>query len=73
MPLLAWNVEDLQAHLLIPGLSHDSLRTLLQGGPDAAAAPDGLAWKAITGLAVWTVAPLVAALAWFSRQDLSKE
>jgi ABC-2 type transport system permease protein len=73
MPLLAWNVEDLQAHLLIPGLSHDSLRTLLQDGPDAAAAPDGLAWKAITGLAVWTVAPLVAALAWFSRQDLSKE
>jgi ABC-2 type transport system permease protein len=73
MPLLAWNVEDLQAHLLIPGLSHDSLKTLLQGGPDAAAAPDGLAWKAIAGLAAWTMIPLVAALAWFSRQDLSKE
>jgi len=73
LPLLAWSAGDLQAHLLIPGLSHDSLKTLIQGGPDAAAAPEGLAWKAITGLAVWTVVPLVAALAWFSRQDLSKE
>ncbi len=73
MPLLAWTPGDVQAHLLIPGLSHDSLKLLLQGGPDAAAAPDGLAWKAITGLAVWTVIPLAGALAWFSRQDLSKE
>ncbi|WP_029417749.1 hypothetical protein [Brevundimonas bacteroides] len=73
LPLLAWSAGDLQAHLLIPGLSHDSLKTLVQGGPDAAAAPDGLAWKAITGLTVWTIVPLVAALAWFSRQDLSKE
>ncbi|KPF79993.1 hypothetical protein IP78_07695 [Brevundimonas sp. AAP58] len=73
MPLLAWTPGDVQAHLLIPGLSHDSLKLLLQGGPDAASAPDGLAWKAITGLAIWTIVPLVAALAWFSRQDLSKE
>jgi ABC-2 type transport system permease protein len=73
LPLLAWSAGDVQAHMLIPGLSHDSLKTLLQGGPDAAAAPDGLAWKAVAGLAAWTVVPLVAGLALFSRQDLSRE
>jgi ABC-2 type transport system permease protein len=73
MPLLAWTAQDLQAHLLIPGLSHDSLKTLLQGGPDAAAAPDGLTWKGSLGLALWIVWPLAASLAWFGRQDLSKE
>lgn len=73
LPLLGWSAGDLQAHLLMPGLSHDLLKTLLEGGPDAATAPEGAAWKAITGLAVWTVVPLAGALAWFSRQDLSKE
>jgi ABC-2 type transport system permease protein len=73
LPLLGWSAGDLQAQLLIPGLAHDTLKTLLQGGAEAAAAPDGLAWKAILSLALWTVTPLLAALAWFSRQDLSKE
>lgn len=73
LPLLAWSPGDLHAQLLIPGLSHDSLKTLIQGGPDAAASPEGLAGKAIAGLSLWTIVPLAAALVWFSRQDLSKE
>ncbi len=73
LPLLGWNVGDLQAQLLIPGLAHDTLKLLAQGGPQAAGAPDGVAGKAMLSLALWTIAPLGAALAWFSRQDLSKE
>ncbi|MEQ7155647.1 ABC transporter permease subunit [Brevundimonas aurifodinae] len=73
LPLLGWSAADLQSHLLIPGLSHDVLKTVLQGGADAAAAPDGVAWKAMLSLGLWTVVPLAVALAWFSRQDLSKE
>jgi len=73
LPLLAWSPADLQSHLLVPGLSHDILRTLLQGGPDAGALPNDVAWKAILSLALWTIVPLIAAVAWFQRQDLSKE
>jgi ABC-2 type transport system permease protein len=73
LPLLGWSAADLQSHLLVPGLSHDVLKTVLQGGADAAAAPDGVVWKAMLSLGLWTVVPLAGGLAWFSRQDLSKE
>lgn len=73
LPLFGWSAGDLQSQLLIPGLAADSLKMLIQGGPDAGAAPDGLAWKAVLSLGLWTLAPLVASIAWFQRQDLSKE
>ncbi len=73
LPLFGWTPGDLQSQLLIPGLATDSLKALIQGGPDAAAATEGLGWKASLSLALWTVVPLVAAVAWFQRQDLSKE
>lgn len=73
LPVFGWTPGDLHAQLLIPGLATDSLKALIEGGADAASAPDGIGWKAGLSLALWTVAPLVAAVAWFSRQDLSKE
>ena len=73
LPLFSLAPGDLTAQLLVPGLAHDGLKTLIQGGPDAAAAPDGLAWKAALSLGLWTLWPLIAAMAAFSAQDLSKE
>jgi ABC-2 type transport system permease protein len=59
-----------QAQLLLPGLAYDTLKATIGGAPGQ---PDGLALKAIVSLTFWTLAPLAAAIAWFSRQDLSKE
>lgn len=61
------------AVLLNPGAAADAVKTLIEGGPAAAGLPDGLALKAWISLALWTFGPLAAALAWFPRQDLSKE
>ena len=72
-PMLGWAPSDWLTQLLVPGLAFDTLKAIIQGGMEAAAMPDGLAIKAITSLAVWTLVPLAAAIAWFSRQDLSKE
>lgn len=71
LPLFGWEPGDLQSQLLIPGLAADSLKLRYEGGPEAASAPD--AWMAWLSLAIWTAVPLVAAVAWFQRQDLSKE
>lgn len=71
LPLFGWETGDLQSQLLIPGLAADSLKLRFEGGPEAASAPE--AWKAWLSLLVWTTVPLVAAIAWFQRQDLSKE
>jgi ABC-2 type transport system permease protein len=73
LPLMGWEAGDLHAQLLIPGLATDSLKALIEGGPDAASAPDGLGLKAWLSLGLWTLGPLFAAIAWFQRQDLSKE
>jgi len=73
LPMFGWSAGDLLAQLLTPGLATDSLKALIEGGPDAAAAPEGLGWKASLSLALWTIVPLIAAIAWFQRQDLSKE
>lgn len=70
LPLFGWSAGDLQSQLLSPGLAADSLKAVIEGSVDA---PDGVAWKAILSLAAWTIVPLVAAVAWFQRQDLSKE
>jgi ABC-2 type transport system permease protein len=72
-PMLGLAPTDWLTQLLVPGLAFDTLKAFIQGGMEAAAMPDSLALKAITSLAVWSIVPLAAAVAWFSRQDLSKE
>ena len=64
---------DWLMQLLAPGLAFDALKAAIQGGMESAALPDGIAIKAVTSLVLWTLAPLAGAIAWFSRQDLSKE
>ncbi|QTN20725.1 ABC transporter permease subunit [Brevundimonas sp. AJA228-03] len=70
LPLLGWEPTQWKAQLLLPGLAYDTLKVTIGGAPGQ---PDGLALKAIVSLTLWTLAPLTAAIAWFSRQDLSKE
>lgn len=67
--LLNWSPQDWQAQLLLPGLAFDTVKGAIAG----ATLPDGLLLKALTSLTLWTLAPLVVAIAWFNRQDLSKE
>jgi ABC-2 type transport system permease protein len=59
--------------LINPGAATDAIKTVVEGGATAAALPDGLVLKAWLSLALWTLGPLALALAWFPRQDLSKE
>jgi ABC-2 type transport system permease protein len=61
------------AVLLNPGAAADTVKAVIHGGADAAALPAGVVVKAWASLALWTLGPLAAALAWFPRQDLSKE
>ncbi|MFT4914062.1 MAG: ABC-2 type transport system permease protein [Brevundimonas sp.] len=61
------------AILFNPGAATDALGAVIGGGPAAAALPAGLTLKAWVSLGLWTVVPLAGALAWFQRQDLSKE
>ncbi|HEX8660554.1 MAG TPA: hypothetical protein VF686_01720, partial [Brevundimonas sp.] len=61
------------AVLLNPGAAVDIVKAMAEGGASAAALPDGVGVKAWLSLALWTFGPLAAALAWFPRQDLSKE
>lgn len=61
------------AMLLNPGASVDAIRAFATGGEAAAALPDGILPKAWISVALWTFGPLAVALAWFRRQDLSKE
>ncbi|WP_298163207.1 hypothetical protein [Brevundimonas sp.] len=73
LALLGWEPTGWPAQLLLPGLAFDTLKAVV--GPDGAPAgmPDGLAIKALISLTLWTLAPLAGAVAWFNRQDLSKE
>ena len=59
--------------LLLPGEGFDALKGLLIGGEGAPGVPVALQVKAWISLIGWTVLPLLAALAIFERQDLSKE
>lgn len=61
------------AVLINPGSAVDTVSALITGGARAAALPDGLPLKAGISLALWTLVPLAASIAWFKRQDLSKE
>lgn len=71
IPLFGWTEADWQAQFLLPGLAYDTLKHVVLGGMDAPAA--NVAWMAAASLAGWCLAPLGASLAWFGRQDLSKE
>ena len=59
--------------LVNPGAATDAIQAAIAGGPRAAALPDGILLKAWLSLGLWTLLPLAGALAWFRRQDLSKE
>lgn len=59
--------------LVNPGASADAVSAAIAGGERAAALPDGIGLKAWISLGLWTLLPLAGALAWFKRQDLSKE
>ena len=72
-PALGLGPDDWSAQLLMPGLAFDTLKTLIKGGMEASTLPDGVMVKAVTSLALWSIVPLAAAVAWFGRQDLSKE
>ena len=54
-------------------MSTDSVQAVIFGGAAAANLPAGLVLKAWVSLGLWTLVPLAGALAWFQRQDLSKE
>jgi ABC-2 type transport system permease protein len=61
------------AILLNPGAATDAIQAAIAGGARAAALSDGLLLKAWVSLGLWTLVPLAGALAWFRKQDLSKE
>lgn len=67
LPALGWEPTSWKMQLLLPGLAYDTLKAVVQGtsGIDI--------WPALTGLVLWTLVPLIVALVWFNRQDLSKE
>jgi len=71
-PLLGWEPQMWLPQLLLPGLAYDTLKAAV-AGPLAAPLTDATVWRSLTGLALWTILPLIGALAWFKRQDLSKE
>lgn len=73
MPLVGWEPQMWAPQLLLPGLAYDTLKAFAAPGPVEAPLTDATLWRALIGLALWTLAPLAAAVAWFRRQDLSKE
>lgn len=59
--------------LLSPSFAHELLKSAVEGGESAAGLPPQAVLKGMASLALWTLVPLAAAIAWFNRQDLSKE
>lgn len=59
--------------LVNPAASTDAISAAIAGGERAAALPEGVVLKAWVSLGLWTLVPLAGALAWFQKQDLSKE
>jgi len=64
---------DWLAILVNPGAATDAIGGALRALPLAPAPEPGLMLKSWISLLLWTALPLAAALAWFQRQDLSKE
>lgn len=69
MPLLGWEPQMWLPQLILPGLAYDSLKAAVESGSPT----DATVWRSLTGFVLWTILPLIGALAWFRRQDLSKE
>ncbi|WP_295707969.1 hypothetical protein [uncultured Brevundimonas sp.] len=71
--LLGWEPQGWTMHLMLPGYAYDAVKAVIDppAGPTPGPAP--ALWPAMTSLMLWTVLPLLGALAWFKRQDLSKE
>ncbi len=59
--------------LVNPGASFEAIQAAIASGERAAALPDGILIKAWISVGLWTLVPLAGALAWFRKQDLSKE
>ena len=72
-PLLGWSSVDWQTQLLFPGAAYETLKAVILGGVPAAVLQEGVAWRAIASLALWSIVPFGLSLWWFNRQDLSKE
>lgn len=72
-PILGWSPVDWQTLLLFPGAAYEALQAIVVGGVPAAVLQDGIAWRAIASLALWSFVPFGLTLWWFGRQDLSKE
>lgn len=70
-PVIGWAPTDWASQLLLPGLAYDTLKAAVSPGPMPL--PEGVVMKAITSLTLWCVVPVAASIAWFQRQDLSKE
>lgn len=65
--------DDWIAALVNPGAAFSYLEATLIGGQAAQGLPDQALLKGVVGVALNLFLPLLAALAWFKRQDLSKE
>jgi ABC-2 type transport system permease protein len=65
--------DDWVAVLLNPGTAFGYLKAAVTGGLAAQGLPDQALLKSAVSVALNLFLPLLAALAWFKRQDLSKE
>jgi ABC-2 type transport system permease protein len=73
LAILGWEPTEWLPQQLLPGLAFETIKTAIEPAAPGVIAPDGLLLKAFVSLALWTLAPLIGAIAWFQRQDLSKE
>ena len=73
LPPMGFMPDSWLSVLVDPGGALDSIKDLVRGGDAAAGVPDGVLLKAWISVALWTLLPAAGAIAWFNRQDLSKE
>jgi len=73
LPPMGFMPDSWLSILVDPGGALDSIKDLARGGEAAAAVPDHVPVRAWISVALWTLLPAAGAIAWFNRQDLSKE
>jgi ABC-2 type transport system permease protein len=73
MMLLGLKPSDWTSQLILPGLAYDTLKGMVVPGITSIPGVENAMLPALSGLALWTIAPLALAILWFRRQDLSKE
>ena len=73
MMMLGLKPDGWPAQLLLPGLAYDTLKAAVIPGLARLPMDSSPVAAAVTGLALWTLVPLVVAILLFQRQDLSKE